>query len=128
MNAIPSVLMKLIAPPPCSGRRDASDDTEREAGGQQVRHLPDRRLDGRSNPRVRPPDGNTMFPMSTVDHRRDHVWVRTPVGLRCAYQYCDARPGAGRRTPIDAAIWLGLGYLVLLGAYRVRRLVRHGPS
>jgi len=29
--------------------------------------------------------------MTTVDHNGRHIWVRTPVGVRCAYLWCNAK-------------------------------------
>jgi hypothetical protein len=65
--------------------------------------------------------------VTTVDHQGRHVWARTPAGVRCAYMMCSARPDAEDTALMDAAIWVGVMYLVFLLVYRVRKAVRLGP-
>jgi hypothetical protein len=53
----------------------------------------------------------------------------------CRYEFAPspepsvaARPVPSTTGPMDAAIWLGILYLVLLLVYRVRKAVRRGPQ
>lgn len=40
--------------------------------------------------------------MTTVDHKARHIWARMPVGIRCAYMTCNARPDAAEIAKLTA--------------------------